>query len=122
MSDTGSVQVNRDALPPNARTLFNPKNCFAKGELKVDGGKPVLAEKCKVMQLGKNSSGNDCIFFCQADFSKVVQSEPPVLASFVFDHLGRVIDLYYGNSAATPSWRTHVDARIIYKYILVITN
>ena len=103
-------RVNRSALPTaDARQMFNTENCFAKGVL-VPGerSKPRLAGNCQVVQFGKNSSGNDCMFACQADFSEVEQKERPVLASFVFDHLGRVIDLYYGNSEATPSWRTNV--------------
>jgi hypothetical protein len=89
--------------------LFNPTNCFAKGGLQFDKDeKPVLAGNCQVVQFGKNNIGNDCMFVCQADFSKASQKERPVLASFVFDDMGRVIDLYFGNSAAAPSQRTVV--------------
>ena len=87
-------KLNRSTLPPNARPLFNTENCFAKGELVPgESGKPVLAGKCKVVQFGKTHTGNDCMFVCQADFSEVFQRERPVLAFFVFDHQGRVIDL-----------------------------
>jgi hypothetical protein len=58
------------------------------------------------MQFGKNHTGNDCMFVCQADFPD--KSYRPVLASVVFDHQGRVIDSYFGNSDATPSWRSNV--------------
>ena len=110
MAENKPFKVDRSTLPPNARTLFNPENCFAKGELVPgESGKPVLAGKCQVVQFGKNHTGNNCMFVCQTDFSEVFQRERSVLASFVFDHQGRVIDLYFGNSAATPSWRTHVD-------------
>jgi len=109
MDENKPFRVNRSALPPNAQTLFNPKTCFAKGGLVQDArGKPVLAGNCQVVQFGKSHTGNDCMFVCQADFSEGSREERPVLASFVFDHQGRVIDLYYGNSAATPSYRTHV--------------
>ena len=102
-------RVNRSALPTeDARKMFNPVNCFAKGELTMGADeKPRLAGNCQVVQFGKNRNGNNCMFVCQADFSEV-QREHPVLASFVFDHMGRVIDLYYGNSVATPTWRTNV--------------
>ena len=102
-------RVNRSALPTeDARKMFNPVNCFAKGELTMGADeKPRLAGDCQVVQFGKNRNGNNCMFVCQADFSEV-QREHPVLASFVFDHMGRVIDLYYGNSVATPTWRTNV--------------
>jgi hypothetical protein len=86
------------------QTLFNPKNCFALGELTMGAdGKPALTGNCQVVQFGKNHTGNDCLFLCQWD-----ESHRPVLASFVFDHLGRVIDSYFGNSDATPSWRNNV--------------
>lgn len=90
--------------------MFNPVNCFAKGKLVLGKDeKPVLTGNCQVMQFGKNSSGNDCMFVCQMDFTEGSQQRVrPVLASFVFDRVGRVIDLYYGNSAETPSWETNV--------------
>ena len=111
MSSTAPFKVNRSALPSaDARALFNPENCFAKGEL-VPGerGKPMLAGSCQVVQFGKKDTGNNCMFVCQADFSEGSREERSVLASFVFDHQGRVIDSYFGNSAASPAWRTHVD-------------
>jgi pyruvate/2-oxoglutarate dehydrogenase complex dihydrolipoamide acyltransferase (E2) component len=70
-------------------------------------GKPVLTGNCQVVQFGKNHTGNDCMCVCQADFSD--ESYRPVVASFVFNHEGRVIESYFGNSAATPSWETHVN-------------
>jgi hypothetical protein len=48
------------------------------------------------------------MFLCQwEDFPD--KSYRPVLAYFVFDHQGRVIDSYFGNSNATPSHITQVD-------------
>ena len=101
------IRVNRSALPPSVQPLFNPKNCFAKGALVLESGKPVLTGNCQVMQFGKNHAGNNCIFLCQADF--LDKSYRPVVASFVFDHQGKVINFHFGNSAATPSHVTHVD-------------
>ena len=107
MADEPPFRVNRSALPLMVQTLFNPEHCFARGGLTMGAnGKPVLTGNCQVVQFGKNHTGNNCMFVCQTDFTK---GERPVLASFVFDHMGRVIELYYGNSAATPAWRTHVD-------------
>ena len=111
MEENKPFRVNRSALPTDdARQMFNTENCFAKGELTMGAdNKSRLAGNCQVVQFGKNRNGNSCMFVCQADFSEVEQKERPVLASFVFDQMGRVIDLHYGNSAATPEWKTHVD-------------
>ena len=107
MADKHPFRVNRSALPPSVRELFNPKNCFALGELTMDAeSKPVLTGNCQVMQFGKNDSGNDCMFVCQADFPD--KSYRPVLASVVFDDEGKVINIYFGNSDATPSRRSNV--------------
>ncbi len=66
MSSTAPFKVNRSALPAGARRLFNPENCFAKGELVPgESGKPMLAGSCQVVQFGKNHTGNDCMFVCQ---------------------------------------------------------
>jgi hypothetical protein len=108
MTDKHPFRVNRSALPLNVSTLFNPENCFARGGLKIEKGKPVLTGNCQVVQFGKNSNGNNCMFVCQADFSKYDEQQRPVLASIVFDHQGRAIDLHYGNSSATPSEKTKV--------------
>jgi len=115
MADEPPFKVNRSTLPPSVKTLFNPKNCFVKGGLVFDDKeRPVLAGNCQVVQFGKvqfgKNKGNDCMFVCQADFSKGSQEEEerPVLASFVFNDMGRVIDLYFGNGAAAPSTTTHV--------------
>lgn len=110
MADEKPFRVKRFALPTeDAKQIFNPENCFARGELRMGAdGNPVLAGDCQVMQFGKREDGNNCMFLCQADFSKVKQTERPVLASVVFDYMGRVIDLYYGNSESTPEWRTNV--------------
>ena len=110
MADKKPFKINWPALPTtDARQLFNPGDCFARGGLTMGAdGKPVLTGNCQVAQFGKNRNGNNCMFVCQTDFSEVSQRERPVLASFVFDHMGRVIDLYYGNSAANPSWKTNV--------------
>ena len=67
---------------------------------------PVLTGNCQVMQFGKNHTGNDCMFVCQYSDES---SYRPVLASFVFNREGRVIDSYFGNSDATPSWETHIN-------------
>lgn len=108
MEDEPTFRVNRSALPSSVRELFNPKNCFARGGLTMGAnGKPVLTGNCQVVQFGKNHTGNDCMCACQADFSD--ESYRPVVASFVFNHEGRVIESYFGNSAATPSWETHIN-------------
>ena len=110
MADKTPFKVNRPALPTeSARQLFNTENCFAKGGLTMGAdGKPVLSGNCQVVQFGKNRNGNNCMFVCQTDFSIWNNQQSPVLASFVFDHLGRAIEFWFGNSAATPSWRTNV--------------
>jgi len=72
----------------------------------LESGKPVLTGNCQIIQFGKTHTGYYCMFVCQADFSD--KSYRPVLASFVFDRQGRVIDSYFGNSAATPSHITQV--------------
>lgn len=108
MADEPTFRVNRATLPSSVQQLFNPKNCFAKGALVLgESGKPVLTGNCQVMQFGKNHAGNNCIFLCQADF--LDKSYRPVVASFVFDRQGKLINFHFGNSAATPSHVTHVD-------------
>ena len=106
MADEHPFRVNRSALPLSVRTLFNPENCFARGGLTMEKGKPVLTGNCQVVQFGRNRTGNNCMFVCQADFPD--NSYRPVLASFVFDHQGRAIEFYFGNSSETPSWETEV--------------
>ena len=109
MADEHTFRVNRSALPLMVRTLFNPEHCFARGGLTMGAnGKPVLTGNCQVAQFGKNRNGNNCMFVCQVNLSDVSQQHPPVLASFVFNHMGQVNNFYYGNSDATPSWRTNV--------------
>jgi hypothetical protein len=109
MADEKPFKVNRSVLPTeDMRQLFNPANCFAKGGLTIKGEKPVLAGNCQVVQFGRNSSGNNCMFVCQANFTESVEQQPPVLASFVFDHLGRTIDFYFGNSDKRPEWRNNI--------------
>ena len=109
MADT-PFRVNRSDLPPSVQTLFNPKNCFALGELTMVEGKPVLTGDCQVVQFGKNHTGNDCLFLCQwEDFPD--KSYRPVLVSVEFDHRdhhGRPINIYFGNGSETPSWRNNV--------------
>jgi len=46
------------------------------------------------------------MFVCQANFSD--ESYRPVLASFVFNREGYIIDSYFGNSDAAPSWETKI--------------
>ena len=111
MADEPPFRVNRSALPPSVQTLFNPKNCFALGELTmVEGKKPVLTGDCQVVQFGKNHTGNDCLFLCQwEDFPD--KSYRPVLVSVEFDHRdhrGRPINIYFGNGSETPSRRSNV--------------
>ena len=107
MADNTPFRVKRSALPSSVQQLFNPKNCFAMGELTMDAERnPVLTGNCQVMQFGKNHTGNDCMFVCQYSDKS---SYRPVLASFVFNHEGRVIESYFGNSDATPSWETHIN-------------
>lgn len=107
MADNTPFRVKRSALPSSVQQLFNPKNCFARGGLTMDAeSNPVLTGNCQVMQFGKNHTGNDCMFVCQANFSD--ESYRPVLASFVFNHEGRVIESYFGNSDAAPSRRTNI--------------
>ena len=110
MADKTPFKVNRPALPTeSARQLFNTENCFAKGGLTMGAdGKPVLSGNCQVVQFGRNSRGNNCMFVCQTNLSEFFQRKRPVLASFVFNHIGQVIEFCFGNSAATPSWRTNV--------------
>jgi len=109
MADEKPFKVNRSNLPTDdMRQLFNPARCFAKGGLTMKGNKPVLAGECQVVQFGRNSSGNNCMFVCQANLSESAQLHRPVLASFVFDHEGFVIDLYYGNSDKRPEWRNSI--------------
>lgn len=100
MADKNPFRINRSALPrESARQLFNTENCFAKGGLTMGAdGKPVLTGNCQVVQFGRNSRGNNCMFVCQTDFSIWNNQQSPVLASFVFDHQGRVIEFYFGNS------------------------
>jgi hypothetical protein len=99
-------RVNRSALPSSVQQLFNPKNCFAMGELTMDAeSNPVLTGNCQIVQFGKNSNGNNCMFVCQYSDKS---SYRPVLASFVFNHEGYVIDSYFGNSDAAPLWETKI--------------
>ena len=107
MADNTPFRVTRSALPPSVIQFFNPKNCFAMGGLTIDAERnPVLTGNCQVMQFGKNHTGNDCMCVCQADFSDA--SYRPVVASFVFNHEGYVIDSYFGNSDAAPLWETKI--------------
>lgn len=106
MADNTPFRVNRSALPSSVQQLFNPENCFARGGLTTGAKGPVLTGNCQIVQFGRNSNGNNCMFVCQANFPD--ESYRPVLASFVFNHEGYVIDSYFGNSDAAPSWRTNI--------------
>jgi hypothetical protein len=109
MADEKPFKINRSALPTeSARQLFNTENCFARGELTMAHGKPVLTGECQVVQFGRNSRGNNCMVVCQTDFSIWNNQQSPVLASFVFDHQGRAIEFYFGNSVMVPTFRTKV--------------
>jgi hypothetical protein len=109
------IEMNRSALPRSVQPLFNPKHCFALGELTMVEGKPVLTGNCQVVQFGKNHTGNDCLFLCQwEDFPD--KSYRPVLVSVEFDHRGRPINIYFGNSAAHIT-QVHDGTRASFGYL-----